>query len=608
MAKDSAQNHIQAIQKAIRKTLTQLGASGWQDDDVIISLRETEKNLKKLKEHIIDSDEQRRLTVLNQVSLSMGASLDLDEVLTQVMDAVIELTQAERGFLMLIDSTTGKLEARAARNIEKVTLERKDMKFSRTVIEEVVKNGKGIVCTDAQNDPRFAGQQSVVFYALRSVMCTPLRARGQIIGVIYVDNRTQSNVFVDNDLKLLNTFASQAAIAIENARLYTLTDQALAARVAELETLTKIDRDLNTQLELTKVLEIAREAAIKQTGANEAWILLSDDDKNLQIVSGPADAFHLSLEEPIIQHCLTEVSPQNITPQDGKPAHILAAMLHSGKPIGLIVVEGTAIFPGIAIHFMDRLSGRAASAIQNALLYQAVQDANQAKSKFVSVVTHELRVPMTSIKGYTDLLRQGAIGPVNDMQTNFLNVIRSNVDRMSVLVSDLADISRIESGRLTLNCTMISAGEQVKETINSLQPHAEEREQKISSKIADDLPKIYADPVRVVQILTNLVNNAIKYTPEKGKISIKVSPVDGFVRFDVNDTGIGIAPEDQEKLFSQFFRSEDPDVREQQGWGLGLSVTRLLVESMGGEISFRSELKKGSTFWFTLPTQAPSEE
>jgi signal transduction histidine kinase len=603
MSKDSTPNYIQTI----RKALGQLKNFTWQDD-ALICLRDAEQDLQKLEAFINNGAEQRRLAALSHVSLSMGASLDLNEVLTQVMDAVIELTHAERGFLMLIDPTSGNLEVRAARNIERETLERKDMEFSRSVIREVVENGKGVVTTDAQNDPRFSQQQSVVYYALRSVMCAPLRARNQIIGVIYVDNRAQTNLFTGDDLSLLNTFATQAAIAIENARLYTLTDQALAARVAELETLTQIDRKLNARLDLARALEITRDTAIEQTGAAEGWLLLADAEDKLQLVAGPAEEFDLLLNSQVVQQCLKEVSPQHVPAHDGEPARLLAAMLYTGKPVGLIVVEAPSNFPGTAIQFVDRLSSRAASAIQNARLYQAVQDANQAKTKFVSVVTHELRVPMTSIRGYTDLLKQGAIGPVNEMQANFLGVIRNNVDRMSVLVSDLADISRIESGRMSLNCLMINAAEQVNETLNNLRTRAGERGQTINTDIAETLPQIYADPVRVVQVLTNLINNAIKYTPENGNITVKVFQSDHFVRYEVTDTGIGIAPEDQVKLFSQFFRSEDPAVREQQGWGLGLSVTRLLVESMGGEISFHSELQKGSTFWFTLPTQKPVEE
>jgi signal transduction histidine kinase len=595
--KDNPQIHLQEAQAALQRLQTFALPS-----ETRLALQETGRHLSKLDDYLKESLAQGHLAALNRVSSVLGTSLDVDAVLTQVMDAVIELTHAERGFLMLIDPDSGTLTLRAARNIERETLERKDMEISRTVVRTVVENGAGIVTTDAQNDPRFAGQASVIFYALRSILCAPLRVRGQVMGVIYVDNRAQLGIFTDDDLDLLNAFAAQAAIAIDNARLYTQTDQALTARVSELETLTHIDRDLTAQLDFERVLEIACRWAVEGTESTQSWIaLFGEENPNLTLVAGPEQAFTLSLEDQVISACLKDCQALGLPAAPGQPARAIAPILHTAKPIGVLIVERPDAFSDAALRFLDRLAARAASAIQNARLYQAVQDANLAKSKFVSVVTHELRLPMTSIKGYADLLRQGAVGPVNEMQLNFVDVIRNNVERMSTLVSDLSDVSRIETGRLKLGMALISLQDYITEAVNSLKPKIDEKGQMLTLDIPADLPQVHADPNRVVQVMNNLLSNAHKYTHTGGKITVRAFVDQDRVRVEVRDTGIGISAEDQIQLFTQFFRSEDPEVREQQGWGLGLNVAKKLVELMEGEIGMQSVFREGSTFWFTLP-------
>jgi signal transduction histidine kinase len=193
------------------------------------------------------------------------------------------------------------------------------------------------------------------------------------------------------------------------------------------------------------------------------------------------------------------------------------------------------------------------------------------------------------------------VGEVNDQQVEFLNVIRNNVERMATLISDLSDISRIERGKIKLEPEEIKLLPYVEETISGLKHRLDEKSQSISVNVSADSPTIYADPNRLVQVLTNLVSNAWKYTQEGGDIKINASQMNGYMYVEVVDNGIGISEEDQAKLFTQFFRSESPAVREQTGWGLGLNVTKKLVEFMGGEIGMNSALGEGSTFWFTVP-------
>jgi signal transduction histidine kinase len=239
-------------------------------------------------------------------------------------------------------------------------------------------------------------------------------------------------------------------------------------------------------------------------------------------------------------------------------------------------------------------------------LAEHIKEAQQAKHQFTSHVTHELRLPLTSIRGYTDLLRQGITGPVNEQQLNFLNVIKNNIERMSALISDLSDINYIDSGRMKLNQKLVFLDEYVEEALNSFKPRLAEKEQTLEVQLPEQSRPVYADPNRLVQVLSTLVSNAHKYTPQGGKIILRAMENSDKVRIEVVDSGIGISAEDQGMIFTQFFRSEHEAVREHPGWGLALHLAQKLTELMGGEMGFESTLNLGSTFWFTLPNQPPA--
>ncbi|MBW8010160.1 MAG: GAF domain-containing sensor histidine kinase [Chloroflexi bacterium] len=594
-----------AALNTLRRQLQSLQALSLPDNGQQL-LQTALNSLEVISEHVVVGEEQHRLAALFRVSQVLGTSLDLNEVLNQVMDAVIGLTEAERGFLMLVDGESKELSLRAARNMEQETLLRDDMKISNTVVQTVVESGEGLVTTNAQEDPRFAQQESVVAFSLRSILCSPLRSRGEVIGVIFVDNRIHEGLFDQKDLDLLNAFAAQAAAAIQNARLYTQTDKSLAARVGELENLARITRELNQHLELEHVLATTAKWAVQGTSADQAWLAMQDVESSaLRISTGPNNGQTIPLDDPLVEGALQAGTPHVFEPEGDKPALLVTPILTENQASGVLVIESSQPFEAETIQFATRLSNQAAVAIEKSRLYENVQQVSDEKSKFVSVVTHEMRLPMTSIIGYTDLIRQGHVGEINEQQTEFLNVIRNNVQRMSTLVSDLSDISRIESGRLLLESTMLPLHDYVDETIQSMRFNLEEKSQTVQAQVPTNLPHVFADPNRLGQILTNLVSNASKYTPENGEITISARPEAKFIRTEIRDNGIGIALEDQGKIFTQFFRSEDADVRQELGWGLGLNVTKRLVELIGGEIGFESAMGEGSTFWFTLPITDP---
>jgi signal transduction histidine kinase len=277
--------------------------------------------------------------------------------------------------------------------------------------------------------------------------------------------------------------------------------------------------------------------------------------------------------------------------------------------IGLLHLESTSDSQ-VDIDFLTRLTDHAAIAISNAQLYGEVQRANVAKSDFVSFVAHELKNPMTSIKGYTELMSAGAVGPISDMQANFLNTIKTNVVRMNTLVSDLNDISKIEAGRLSLTYKVADVPTLIDDTVRSLKHQIEDKKQTLEILLPEKLPFIWADPTRIVQVLVNLLSNSYKYTPEAGVLQIGAEESNNHlwdtndstrvVHIWVKDNGLGMTSEDQKKIFQQYFRTEySKDMA--TGTGLGLNITKKLIEMQGGKIWFESEFRAGTTFHITIP-------
>jgi signal transduction histidine kinase len=246
---------------------------------------------------------------------------------------------------------------------------------------------------------------------------------------------------------------------------------------------------------------------------------------------------------------------------------------------------------------VSRMADRAAIAIENARLYDAVRAANNAKSEFVSLVAHELKVPMTSIQGYADLLTMA--GPINDRQTQFVGTIKSSVNKMKLLVSDLSDISRIESGNLRVDPKEVSVPDAIKSAIEGTITEIEKRQHKLVTEIDPDLPAVKADPDRLTQILLNLMSNAYKYSPDGGTITVQAHRHDGEVAISVADTGVGMTPEQLAKLGTKFWRADNG--LQQAGTGLGFAITRNLIDLMHGSLHIESEPGHGSTFTVSLP-------
>ncbi len=228
-------------------------------------------------------------------------------------------------------------------------------------------------------------------------------------------------------------------------------------------------------------------------------------------------------------------------------------------------------------------------------------EAAQHTNEIISMVAHELKNPLASIRGYSELLMSGAVGTVTPEQQNFLRVILANTDRMSELLADLSDAARLDSGNTKLNLTCVDALPIIQGVVASLQQQVTAKNISLELKFTTVLPDIIADPLRLTQIFMNLISNSVKYTQSGGKVSITSQINERDVIFAVQDSGLGISEKDQKLIFSRYYRSEDVQSRDIPGTGLGLYITRRLVEMQNGKIWFESVLGKGTTFYFCMP-------
>jgi signal transduction histidine kinase len=511
------------------------------------------------------------------------------------------------------------------------------------ITARAIQAGSLVHVPDVLADPEFELTDAARVSSVRSTLSVPMIREGQVIGAITVDRR-EPKPFLDKQIGLVRIFADQAVIAIENVRLFKELEArtaALTRSVGELRALGAVGQALSSTLDVDVVLDTIVTRANDLIGADGCTIFEYDEvteqfhlraTRNLeprlvelargtplrkgdQGILGQLPMERQAVQVPDITAGSYSSPISDALIEAGYRAVVAVPLIREEHLIGALTMnrKTPGDFPHETIELLQTFATQSALAIQNARLFREIEAksrelevASQHKSEFLANMSHELRTPLNAIIGFSEVLSERMFGDLNEKQEEYLKDIYASGTHLLSLINDILDLSKIEAGRMELELTEFDLPTAIENALMLVRERAGRRSIALHTNIDNRLGQIQADERKVRQVVLNLLSNAIKFTPEGGRIDVEAVPKDGSVEISVSDTGIGIAPEDQEKVFEEF-RQVGTAAKKVEGTGLGLTLCRKFVDLHGGKIWVTSQLGVGSTFTFTIPVPVANE-
>jgi signal transduction histidine kinase/HAMP domain-containing protein len=622
------------------KTQDEIGSLAASFNQMMLNIQQAQEALRR---------ERDLAEALKDAAATLTTTLDFEIVLDHILEQVSRVVPNEACNFMLIEGD----QVRVVRwlgyerfGVEEYIAQAEFSLSSTPTFQQMASSKEPMLVSDVVAQPRWQRFPETAW--LCSYAATPIIVRDQVIGFLSVDSSIP-NFFQEHHLEPLRTFAGHAAAAIENARLYQQVKRdavELEARIAaateelrqlyhrseqhavELGILYEVGKEITATPALDVMLQTIVDNASRLVEADKSLLVLLDVQKErlVEIVGHGYDRENLEahtfveLWNGLTGWVLREKVPtlsddlpnderqqgraQASARRSGDRSAAVAPLLIGDRVLGtLTVVNGISkrTFTPADLNLVTMLASQAAAAIQKAQLYEAAQEADRLKSAFLASMSHELRTPLNSIIGFTGILLQGLVGPLNDEQQKQLGMVMNSARHLLALINDVLDISKIEAGELELASEPFDVGQAIQRAVQTVSPLAAKKGLRLIVEVSPEVGRIVADQRRVEQILINLANNAIKFTDE-GRVCIRSEIVNGRLVTQVIDTGIGIRPEDVNKLFKPFRQIDAGVARRHEGTGLGLAICDQLVNMMGGKIWVESQSGAGSTFTFSLPT------
>ena len=598
-----------------------------------------EQRVEDRTRELSESLEQQTATgeILRVISSS---PTDVQPVFDAIVTSALHLCEGLHCSLFRFDGVLQHFVAHY--QVEPATLEALRSRYPRppdreTVTGRAILERKVIHVPDLAVEPNFPGSRQITASAgYRAVLAVPMLREDQAVGAIFVVRR-EARPFSDKHVEVLRTFASQAVIAIENVRLFTELESRNAALSESLEQQTATSEILRvisgSPTDVQPVLDVVAENAARVCGATDALIRRVDGDRLPKVAHFgalvPAEAPLLTrssvggraiLDRETIQ--VTDMLDESVADEfsegrrlagQGGYRTVLATPLireNEEAAIGVIVVRRADVHPFTdkQVALLKTFASQAVIAIENVRLFTELQErtsqlqvANRHKDEFLANMSHELRTPLNAIIGFSEVMLERMAGELTGKQDEYLNDILSSGRHLLSLINDILDLSKIEAGRMELELADFNLPVAIDNALTLVHERAARRGLTLTQDVDERLGDFRGDERKIKQVLLNLLSNAIKFTPEGGKVQVRAELKGEVVEIAVADTGVGIAPEDQELVFEEFRQVGTDVAKKHEGTGLGLALARRFVELHGGNLWLDSEVGVGSTFTFELP-------
>ncbi|NJN17028.1 MAG: GAF domain-containing protein [Oscillochloris sp.] len=513
--------------------------------------------------------ERDRAEVLYHIARALSVTLDERQVVEQTLTLIAQHIGAERGGIMLVEPNTGRLVFRTTldrtRNGHQAGLER-----GQGLAGWVLVNREPAIVPDTSRDPRWQVRSSYDEQG-RAALAVPIMLEREALGVLILIHSTIGH-FTGSHAQIAMAAAGQAAAALSKSQLYRYVSE-------QSEHLGVVARQRED--EASKLMAILRSIG--------DGVVVGDRLGRIRIINPAAGQILGITSEAFIGRPINELP--------GVPADLKTS--ETGSLMQKFSVGSRTVRAHCAPVRAARGESLGTVVVYHDLTHEEAID--RLKSELVATASHELRTPMTSIRGYVDMLLLGTFGTINSDQRAPLQVIKNNVVRLVQLIDELLDMSRVEAGEVRLRQEPVDVATLIRDVTEVLGGQFSERDITLQLDLQEGLPPVIVDRQRIEQVAVNLIGNACKYTPKGGTVCVVLRNGGDVLRIDVHDTGVGIPEEARDHIFTPFYRADNPLRDEVGGTGLGLSITRRLVELHGGQIWFESEVDHGSTFSFTLP-------